>query len=95
MVDVASWLRNLGLERYETAFRENDVSAEVLCDLTAEDLEGLGVASIGHRRQLLVAIAKLRDDAGSSGASQAGDRRSPCVNIGGRTPPAQRDVLRS
>ena len=62
-VDVASWLRNLGLERYEAAFRENDVSAEVLCDLTAEDLEGLGVATIGHRRRLLVAIAQLRDGA--------------------------------
>ena len=45
-----SWLRDLGLERYEAAFRENDVGAEVLCHLTAEDLEGLGVAAIGHRR---------------------------------------------
>jgi class 3 adenylate cyclase len=63
VVDVASWLRNLNLERYEAAFRENDVSADVLHDLTAEDLEGLGVATIGHRRQLLVAIAKLRDGA--------------------------------
>jgi hypothetical protein len=62
-VDVVSWLRNLGLERYEAAFRENDVSAAVLRDLTAEDVEGLGVATIGHRRQLLVAIAKLRDGA--------------------------------
>jgi hypothetical protein len=43
-VDVLSWLRNLGLERYEAAFRENDVGADVLRDLTAEDLEGLGVA---------------------------------------------------
>jgi hypothetical protein len=24
-VDVASWLRDLGLERYEATFRENDV----------------------------------------------------------------------
>jgi SAM (Sterile alpha motif) domain-containing protein len=53
-VDVASWLRNLGLERYEAAFRENEVGAEDLCHLTAEDLEGLGVAAIGHRRRLLV-----------------------------------------
>ena len=30
-MDVADWLRALGLERYEAAFRENDVSAEVLC----------------------------------------------------------------
>ncbi|MFL5252342.1 MAG: AAA family ATPase [Rhodopila sp.] len=61
-MDVTSWLRNLGLERYEAAFRENDVSADVLRTLTAEDLKGLGVASIGHRRQLLMAIARLRDD---------------------------------
>ena len=62
-MDVANWLRDLGLERYEAAFRENDVGAEELCHLTAEDLEGLGVAAIGHRRRLLVAIAKLRNDA--------------------------------
>jgi class 3 adenylate cyclase len=61
-VDVTSWLRNLGLERYEATFRENDVRAEDLCHLTAEDLEGLGVTPIGHRRRLLVAIAKLRND---------------------------------
>ncbi len=61
-MDVADWLRALGLERYEAAFHENDVDAEDLRHLTAEDLEGLGVAAIGHRRRLLVAIAKLRDD---------------------------------
>ena len=60
-MDVASWLRNLGLERYEAAFRENGVSAEVLCHLTAEDLKELGVAGVGHRRQLMVAIAKLNE----------------------------------
>ena len=65
-MDVANWLRSLGLERYETAFRENEVGADDLCHLTAEDLEGLGVAAIGHRRRLLVAIAKLREDAASS-----------------------------
>ena len=75
-MDVASWLRNLGLERYEAAFRENDVGAEDLRHLTAEDLEGLGVAAIGHRRRLLVAIAKLRDDAASLHAVRS-DRRSP------------------
>src|ERR1700722_3664239 len=54
-------MRNLGLERYEATFRENDVSAEVLCHLTAEDLARLGVVTIGHRRQLLVAITKLNE----------------------------------
>ncbi len=43
-MDVADWLRALGLERYEATFRENDVNAEVLCDLTAEDLEDLALS---------------------------------------------------
>jgi class 3 adenylate cyclase/predicted ATPase len=60
-VDVAAWLNRLGLEQYEQAFRENDVDAEVLPELTAEDLIGLGVTSIGHRRKLLAAIAALRE----------------------------------
>ena len=29
-MDVAVWLRALGLERYEQAFRENDVDGELL-----------------------------------------------------------------
>ena len=59
-MDVADWLRALGLERYEAAFRENDVDAELLPNLTADDLKDLGVTSVGHRRQLLEAIAALR-----------------------------------
>jgi class 3 adenylate cyclase/tetratricopeptide (TPR) repeat protein len=68
-MDVADWLRALGLDRYEATFRENDVSAEVLRDLTAEDLEGLGVVTIGHRRRLLVAIAKLNEQSSTGDAS--------------------------
>ena len=59
-MEIAAWLRNLGLERYEPAFRANDIDATVLSELTAEDLTGLGVTSIGHRRKLLAAIATLR-----------------------------------
>jgi len=44
-VDIASWLRRLGLEQYEQAFRENAVDAEVLSDLTEADLRQLGICS--------------------------------------------------
>ncbi len=60
-MDVADWLRTLGLERYEATFRENGVNGEVLRHLTADDLKDLGVAAVGHRRQLLVAIAAFED----------------------------------
>ena len=59
-MDVADWLRSLGLERYEAAFRENDVDAQMLPSLTADDLKEIGIASLGHRRRLLEAIAALR-----------------------------------
>src|SRR5947208_13884728 len=62
-MDLGSWLRTLGLERYETAFRDNEIDDTVLPSLTAEDLKDLGVGIIGHRRKLLDAIAALRADA--------------------------------
>jgi len=62
-LDVAPWLRGLGLAQYEPAFRENDVDAQVLPRLTAEDLISIGVTSVGHRRLLLDAIAALARDA--------------------------------
>jgi hypothetical protein len=58
-MDVAEWLRGLGLGQYEPAFYANDIDGEVLRRLTAEDLRELGIASIGHRRRLLDAIAGL------------------------------------
>jgi class 3 adenylate cyclase/predicted ATPase len=58
-MEVAAWLQGLGLERYVSAFRDNDIDAEVLLKLTAEDLISIGVSSVGHRRKLLDAIASL------------------------------------
>ncbi len=58
-MDVAEWLRGLGLDQYITAFRANDIDEELFRRLTAEDLRELGVTSIGHRRRLLDAIAAL------------------------------------
>ena len=38
-MDIEGWLRGLGLQQYVTAFRENNVEAEVLLRLTAEDIK--------------------------------------------------------
>jgi class 3 adenylate cyclase len=59
-IDVADWLSGLGLEQYAPAFAANDIDAEVLPELTADDLTALGITSIGHRRRLLAGIAALR-----------------------------------
>ena len=61
-MEVTEWLRGLGLEQYAPAFRDNDIDGEILRRLTAEDLRELGIASIGHRRRLLDAIAALGEN---------------------------------
>ena len=58
-MDVARWLESLGLHQYADAFAANDIDEEMLRDLTLEDLETLGVASLGHRKKLLKAISTL------------------------------------
>jgi len=58
-MDVAEWLRGLGLEQYAQLFRDNDVDGEILCGITADDLKELGISSFGHRRRLLNAIIAL------------------------------------
>src|SRR6202049_2295647 len=62
-MDVGGWLRRLGLEQYEAAFRENRIDDTVLPSLTAEDLKDLGVGFVGDRRKLLDAIAAVRAEA--------------------------------
>jgi class 3 adenylate cyclase/tetratricopeptide (TPR) repeat protein len=62
-IDIADWLRQLGLERYEVAFRNNEIDWEALPKLTAEDLRDLGVVLGTHRQRLLDAIMSLRTEA--------------------------------
>ena len=68
-MDVVVWLRSLGLEEYEEAFRDNKIDERVLPNLTQEDLKEIGVGPVGHRRILLDAIEALRTDGGSKAAS--------------------------
>ena len=68
-MDVKVWLRSLGLEEYEAAFRDNKINERVLPSLTAEDLKELGVTALGHCRILLDAIVALRADAGGKAPS--------------------------
>jgi len=57
-VDIGAWLRDLGLGQYEAVFRENEVEADVLPDLTEADLEKIGLP-LGPRKRILKAITKL------------------------------------
>jgi hypothetical protein len=47
-MDVGEWLKGIGLGQYDATFREHEIDAEVLADLTEADLEKFGVP-FGHR----------------------------------------------
>jgi class 3 adenylate cyclase len=87
-MDIGGWLRGLGLDRYEQAFRENEIDMRVLPELTADDLKELGVAAIGHRRLLLKAIADL-----AAGAGHAAVEDVPAASPTSATAEAERRQL--
>src|SRR3954470_24841998 len=70
-IDITAWLGKLGLEQYAAAFRDNAIDSRVLPRLTAEDLKDLGVTLVGHRRQLLEAIAPLSAEATPTAPGEA------------------------
>ncbi len=68
---LSAWLAALELQSYESAFRDNDISFDLLPDITADDLRDIGITSVGHRRILLQAIAALAQPAADIAASAA------------------------
>ena len=57
---LSDWLSHLGMQAYEPLFVSNDIGYELLPDTTSDDLRDIGISSVGHRRVLLQAIAKLQ-----------------------------------
>ena len=67
------------MSEYAERFAENDIDFTILADLTDQDLEKIGVASLGHRRKLLRAIADLKDS----------ERSEPAVAVAPAVPSPQ------
>jgi class 3 adenylate cyclase/predicted ATPase len=57
-MDLGEWLKGLGLGQYEATFREHEIDADVLPDLTESDLEKIGLP-LGARKRLMKGIAGL------------------------------------
>ncbi|HSB08974.1 MAG TPA: adenylate/guanylate cyclase domain-containing protein, partial [Blastocatellia bacterium] len=75
VMDVAGWLRDLGLGQYASAFAENAIDIDILPELTEHDLERLGIP-LGHRKRLIRAI---REMAHGGSSSKPVTRESPRV----------------
>jgi SAM domain (Sterile alpha motif) len=78
-MDVGEWLRNLGLGKYETAFREHAIDMDVLAELTDGELAQISVP-LGDRKRLLKAIASLSKTEPSRSSKES-------------APPAQANLL--
>jgi hypothetical protein len=72
MEQIADWLKQLSMDQYIQCFAENDIDCTILGDLTDQDLEKIGVRSLGHRRKLLRAIAELK-----------GEKITPAIGVAG------------
>lgn len=60
IVDIATWLRDLGMEKYIEAFQREEIDMDILPDLTEDHLlRNLGVQSIGARLTIVAAIQGL------------------------------------
>src|SRR5262245_21596873 len=59
MVELASFLTNLGLSQYIRTFADNDIDGPALLELEETHLKELGL-SLGHRVRLMRAITQLR-----------------------------------
>lgn len=69
MSEIRRWLEALGLGQYAEAFERNDIDADVLPEVTEQDLEKLGV-TLGHRKKLLKVIhASSAADTGRTAAA--------------------------
>jgi hypothetical protein len=53
------WLESKGLGQYAETFESNQIGGAVLCDLSLEDLDYMGITALGHRKMLLKGIDEL------------------------------------
>lgn len=54
--DIKMWLAEVGFIQYTDTFIENAVDYDILPQLTDSDLKELGIAKLGDRKRLLLAI---------------------------------------
>jgi class 3 adenylate cyclase/tetratricopeptide (TPR) repeat protein len=80
-MDVGGWLRSLGLGQYEANFQDNKIDADVLPQLTADDLKDIGVSAVGDRRRLLAAIAALSVETPSASVAPSPSKPRPARGL--------------
>ncbi|KAI8340337.1 hypothetical protein BC941DRAFT_393443 [Chlamydoabsidia padenii] len=63
---VCAWLESVGLENVINDFVEQEITGDVLLDLTMDTLKELGILAYGRRYKIMTAINKLKSSNASS-----------------------------
>lgn len=79
-MNIAEWLHGLGLERYSQAFRDAEVTPEVLPELTDADLRELGLP-LGPRKTVLKAIHELAPSIGPAPVEPPASPKQPSLPL--------------
>eukprot|EP01062_Namystynia_karyoxenos_P071513 TRINITY_DN6706_c0_g1_i5.p1 TRINITY_DN6706_c0_g1~~TRINITY_DN6706_c0_g1_i5.p1 ORF type:complete len:654 (+),score=126.88 TRINITY_DN6706_c0_g1_i5:76-2037(+) len=59
--EVASFLGRLGLSKYTSVFHKEEWTAQALAHITEEDLDVMGIRSVGPRRMILKGAEQLKE----------------------------------
>ncbi|KAJ3264730.1 Adaptor for signal transduction [Chytriomyces hyalinus] len=70
VTDVVSFIKLVGLGSYESAFKENDITGDLLAHADHAMLRQLGMNTVGHRIALLSAVTAAQAGSSSSGKDQ-------------------------
>ena len=69
--ETCAWVAELGFPQYAAAFRENHIDGASLGELGKDDLAEIGVASVGHRLQIMGGVRQLCGAESPSGRGAA------------------------
>eukprot|EP01121_Diplochlamys_sp_Union-15-3_P015354 TRINITY_DN505_c0_g1_i2.p1 TRINITY_DN505_c0_g1~~TRINITY_DN505_c0_g1_i2.p1 ORF type:complete len:348 (-),score=86.44 TRINITY_DN505_c0_g1_i2:44-1087(-) len=65
--EVLTWLTNsVQLPQYTSIFKENNIDGQVLVELTDDDLKGMGISSLGHRKKIITMAKSAGSHSGPS-----------------------------
>ena len=82
-MDVGGWLRSLGLGQYEANFRDNKIDADVLPQLTADDLKEIGgLCHVAVPRARSVGTSGIVRPPRQSSATWSSPQREACDAFG-------------
>ena len=57
--DIATMLKQLGLEHYQERFEEEELDFDTFLTMTESDLKEIGVNTLGARRKIQIAISGI------------------------------------